>query len=321
MTAAIVVTGLVALAALAYFVHRFFDGEHLLPDLLDEIRLARADLASLDRSCAENPRQSEVVVSLTTIPSRIDHIDRALKSLLAQSVAPRQILLNVPDRSIREGTDYVIPDRLRTLSRVTIVPCRDWGPATKAIPSLLSHEPEQKIVVVDDDRIYPPNLIEDLDAASANHPDDALAMSGWIVPEDLTDRPTTIMSNLLMQPPAPVRATRLRDPYEVDIFQGLSGYLVKPRFFDREDLVDYDGMPEAAFFVDDVWLSGQCRARKYVIAAKRIPFPPKQHRKLYKSSSLGLINRGDGIPEMRNNTIMIRAMADRWTVGGPAGPS
>jgi len=58
-----------------------------------------------------------------------------------------------------------------------------------------------------------------------------------------------------MQPPAPVRATRLRTPYEVDVLQGMSGYLVRPEFFDLRALCDYSAAPEAVFFVDDVWIS------------------------------------------------------------------
>lgn len=133
------------------------------------------------------------------------------------------------------------------------------------------------------------------------------------------DRPTTLHSNLFMLAPAPIRARRLRQPREVDILQGFSGYLVRPRFFpDMDGMLSHRGAPREAFFVDDVWISGHCAARKFVIPARRAGFQQWSRKGLYRASSLGLVNKGQGTPESRNNTIVIRHLADRWTVGGHA---
>ncbi len=316
VTGIVLTVGIVAMLMLAYFIHRFFEGEHLLLDILDERRLTGADISQLDKQCLQNPDRSDIVVSLTTIPSRLPFIEGSLKSLLAQNKAPMAIYLNVPEFSKREQVAYEIPESIHALEMVQVVSCKDWGPATKAIPSILSLPPDQKIVVVDDDRIYPPNLIGDLERASEAMPDAAIAMSGWVVPGDLTDRPTTILSNLFKKPPAPVRATRLSDPYPIDVFQGLTGYLIKPRFFDKDRLVDYSGMPDAAFFVDDVWMSAHCCADKFIVPSNRLCCPPKQHIEFFKQSSLGRINSGAGDNDKRNNTIMIRALSKFWKVGG-----
>lgn len=317
MTGLVILVAVIVFLTAAYFIHRLFEGEHLLFDVLDEVRLARAEITQLDQQCQQNPNRSDVIVSLTTIPSRMPYIEGSLKSLLVQKRAPKAIYLNVPDFSKREQVPYEIPETLRCLETVKIVSCQDWGPATKVIPSILSLPSDQKIIVVDDDRLYPSTLIGDLEHASEETPDAAAAMSGWVVPEDLTDRPTTILSNLFRKPPAPVRATRLSKPYPIDILQGLTGYLVKPRFFDHDRLVDYSSMPDAAFFVDDVWISGQCMADKFIVPAKRLCCPPKKHLQLFKDSSLGRINSGRGDDNQRNNTIMIRALSERWKIGGP----
>ena len=143
-------------------------------------------------------------------------------------------------------------------------------------------------------------------------------MSGWVVPEDLTDRPTTVWSNLRMLPPAPIRARRLSRHVEVDILQGLSGYVVRPHFFDLAAVTDYAGAPKEAFFVDDVWISAHCRARRFVIPAARANYQPKLHRGFYSRTSLGRINRGPGPNAQRNNSIVIRHFAGSWMTSTPS---
>jgi len=297
---------LLAVAYVAVRLHDLFEGETLLADLWDEWRLARADLQALDARWVANPDRSDSVVTLTTIPSRLPFLADTLKSLLRQSRAPAGIRLNLPKFSRRENVAYEVPDWLRGLRSVEIVESEDYGPATKFMATLRAAAPGQKVIVVDDDRIYPASFIADLDAASAMRPDAALGMSGWIAPADLVDRPTTIASNLFERPPAPIRGIRQRRPRPVDILQGMSGYLVRPRFFDLAKLADYSMAPKAAFFVDDVWLSGHCRAPKFVIPVRRSNYQPRRRMLFYKRTSLGLLNRGGGDVGQRNNTIMLQ---------------
>jgi hypothetical protein len=310
-----ILAGLVAAAAAGVWVYDFMEGQTLIRDLFDEAKLARTDLSALDRAWAAAPVRSDCVVSLTSLPSRLPFIGTTMKSLLRQKRLPGRIRLNLPAFSKREQTAYAVPGWLKELQSVEIVQCEDYGPATKLIPSL-ALEHDRKIVVVDDDRIYPANLIADLEAAAARLGDAAVGFSGWVAPTDLTDRPTTILTNIAMTPPVPVRARRLRAPRPVDMLQGLSGYLVQPRFFDMAELTDYSGAPEAAFFVDDVWISVHCKAPKYVVPASRAGYPGRKRKAFYQKTSLGRVNKGGGDVNKRNNTIMLRHFAGRWKVGG-----
>jgi hypothetical protein len=219
----------------------------------------------------------------------------------------------VPRFSRREQREYEIPEYLGRLESVEIHRCdEDWGPATKLIPSLLRFPASQPLLVVDDDRISPPTLVEDLERAGREHPGCAVTLGGWRVPDDLTDRPTTLWADLRMRPPVPAKATRVTAPLEVDILQGMAGYLVRPGFFDTAKVTDYDAAPEAVFFVDDVWISGHCNAPKLVIPARRINYEPMANARYFKSTSVALINRGDGTPGNRNNTIAIRHLSHAW---------
>lgn len=298
------------------WIHRFFEGENLLADLWREWRLSRRSLEEWDRLWEKNPEKSETVVSLTTIPSRIDLVDVVLKGLLDQSRPPRRIYLNVPEWSKRENCAYVVPPHLLALQGVVVRRCEDWGPATKLLPTLLDEEADQLIMVVDDDRIHPRRALEQLEQNATHNPDTALTCAGWVVPGDLTDRPTTIRSNILREPPAPVRGHRLNRLFEIDVLLGVFSYAVRPRFFDLNEVADFSETPRAGFLADDVRTSALCRVPKMAYPVKSLSFLPRMGRKQLQDTALAHLNRGDGDLEDRNNTKAIRHYQDRWKVGG-----
>lgn len=301
---------------LALWLHHLFEGECLVLDRLRERRLARRDLAGLDAASMATA-QSDIVISLTTTPSRIDLIEPTLKSLLDQSLAPAKIVLNVPEFSKREGVAYQLPVFLDGLERVQVRRCDDLGPATKVIPTLLDEPADTPVLVVDDDRIYPRWLVAHYARAARRFPDRALTLAGWVVPGDLTDRDTTIWTNLTMRPPVPIRAPRLRHPREIDVMLGVFSYLVRPRFFDLDTITDFSGAPKQVFFVDDVRTSALCKVGKWVIPAPSLSFIPRDVREALQKTRLGQINSGPGTPEDRHNTIGIRHYRAHWRVGGP----
>ena len=300
----------------ALWIHHVFEGEWLPHDLWREYKLSRCNLQDLDAQWARARNRSDIVISLTTTPSRISLLDTTLKSLLDQSVLPARIILNVPDHSLRENIAYSIPDHLQTLACLEIHRCSDLGPGTKLIPTLPRVAPDTPILVLDDDRIYPAWLLAHYDAEKAKHPDHALTMAGWVVPDDLTDRPTTVYSSWYMLPPAPIRAPRLHDMQEIDVFLGVFSYLVRPRFFDIDAMQSLDSDPAELRYVDDVRSSALCNAAKFVIPANSLSFVPWLKRKALQSTRLGLMNRGTGGAGNRHNTIAIRHYAQRWRVGG-----
>jgi hypothetical protein len=291
-----------------------FAGEHPILDPLYERQLRRSDRAALANAAATRPR-SDVIVTLTTLPSRIGRIETTIKSLLNQRLTAKAIRIHVPAFSRREQRRYEVPAWLRGIPPVEIVECDDYGPATKITPALQGCAPDQRLLVVDDDRIYHPWLVEQLIAASEAYPNIVVAGSGWNAPEDLVDRPTTLSATIRGLAPAPIKCTRVRGRRDVDIVQGLSGYLVQPSFFDVRAIADYSAAPAAAFFVDDVWISAHCRVPKAVVQGRRTNFASRRDARFYKRSSVALVNRGDGSLDSRNNTIMLKYFGDRWRSG------
>lgn len=308
---------LILLVTAGLWLHHIFEGEWLPHDLAREWRLSRKTLLDLDAAwaAAAAPDRSDITITLTTTPSRIGLLHHTLKSLLDQSRPPARIVLNVPEFSTREQVRYEIPPELTALKSLQIRRTEDLGPGTKLIPTALRAAPDAALLVLDDDRIYPRWLVARYEAAAAERPEAALTLGGWVVPEDLEDRFTTIRSSLLMRPPAPIRAPRLRAPREVDVMLGVFSYLVRPRFFDLDELAELNGPPELRY-VDDVRSSALCGVPKLVIPARSLSFVPWRQRGAFQATRLGLFNRGQG-GGARHNTVAIRHYADRWRVGGP----
>jgi hypothetical protein len=307
---------LLAAAFIGIKVWDFFHGRNLLVELGQEAALMCRSLTELDAFCRRNPDRSDVIVSLTTLPSRLPLIGDTIKSLLRQTRAPAEIRLYLPRVSRRERQPYVVPAELRALKSLRICVCpEDYGPATKFLPALGALAPDAKLLVVDDDRIFQPSMLAALDDAANAEPDAAYGFGGWIVPDDLIDRATNWIMILKKRPPAQVRPAQIATRTEIDILMGAHAYLVRPRFFHLARLADFSGAPEAVYFADDIWISGHCRAPKFTLPTRLVDFQPYRHLRAYDRSSLGWLNRAD-VPERRMNSIMLSHFGPGpWQVG------
>ena len=304
-----------AVCAVGSLIHRRLSGSWPLLPELDEWRLRATPLERLVEAYRANPRVSPLVVCLTTIPSRVENLQLTLKSLLRQEVRPAEIRLHLPEYSAREGRAYEVPNWLAELDVVTRVPCEDHGPATKMIPAL-DLPPRQLALVLDDDRIYGPRLVAEMDAAGRVRPDVVSCGSGWRIPVDLTDRPTTLGAVLRGEPFVPILGSNLTAPARVDVLQGLQSYLIQPRFFDRAEVVDYAGAPPEARYCDDVWISAHARAPRWVIPLSRISTSHRGDGRHLKATSLARNFNDRPDNEARANTVVMRHFRDRWATPG-----
>jgi hypothetical protein len=304
-----------ALSVTGYGLFCRLEGRQPVREIRYEVALMRRHLRDLDAAAAARAR-SDLIVGLTTIPSRLPYLVPTLKSLLLQNVIPGRILLHLPTHSRREQVEYSVPEELEGLEVVQIIRSPDWGPATKILPALLDTDPDQRVVAVDDDRIYRPTLLEDLLEASEQHPDAAVGCFGLIVPLDLVDRRKGLVGRtidgLQYERGVSLRGSRLRQPLPVDILHGYGGVMVRPRFFDLDRLADLDGAPEAAWLEDDTWFAAHCRAPKLIVPSRPGSFPRYFGGHVYRSSRLGAHNRGGVDPERRNTTLLMREFSDRW---------
>ena len=81
-----------------------------------------------------------VIASLTTLPDRIHNLEPTIGCLLSQTRPPDEIIVAVPENSIRQERSYSIPQYLSQFPALRILRSKtDWGPATKFIPVLATH--------------------------------------------------------------------------------------------------------------------------------------------------------------------------------------
>lgn len=244
-----------------------------------------------------------VIASLSTVPSRINNLSATIRSLLKQTRPPDEIILAVPEFSIREERPYVVPEYVLRLPRLRILRSeKDWGPATKFIPvvreELAAGRGDTVVMVVDDDRVYPRDALATYLHYTAELNEAALCFRGAAMPRTFDWR-DAIMT----------KGNDLREPRSVAVITGCGSYLIQPRFFD-ESLWDYSEAPRGAFYMDDIWISGWLARRN----VKRYAVPTSMMmRSVWRQRrTLTLHDVPNG--RQHNNNETIAFFRDSWDV-------
>ena len=237
-----------------------------------------------------------MMIVLSSTPERIGRIAPTIASLLDQSTVPGKIILYLPLKS-RSGKNYDVPEFLlnHPLIEVKLVP-KDLGPATKwyYTGEDASISPEQPLIVLDDDQVYPKMLVEHYLDCRKKFPDSAITLLGWKVPPALIHKYRV-----------PVTAARVRifgnenvasKPERVDCVQGASSFLVSKEMLLCEEAYFRH---EAAHFADDILVSGLLAKNKIPVTV--VPGPFRYIRlhniRMMKASSLFDINESAGYNE------------------------
>jgi hypothetical protein len=265
-----------------------------------QVRFIRETLANGRRS-----NDQRVIASLSTVPDRIGNLEPTIRSLLKQTRPPDEIVLAIPEFSIREQRPYVVPKYISRLPRVRVLHCaEDWGPATKFIGAirdeLAAGRENALIMVVDDDRLYPRDALETYLYYSKQLPNAALCFRGAAMP-----------STLDWDDAKMIYAKDVREPRPVAVITGCGSYLVQPRFFEQS-LWDYSKAPSVAFYIDDIWISAWLSRRgvkRYVIpASARMRSVSRQRRTVS-------LNKIPGRQKLNNETIAF--FRDAWDIIRP----
>ncbi|WP_370312814.1 glycosyltransferase family 2 protein [Sagittula sp.] len=200
---------------------------------------------------------SKLVVSLTTIPSRVPYLSATLDSLLAQNTRPDAIEINVP-RTYRRpefGTldTALLPDGLD----VHMIGS-DYGPATKILPTVERYRDQDALLVYcDDDYSYDPDWLTRLTETAARHPEAVIAERWrsslkWEGAQRWMHRRNSLSYRLRRIASLGLWRPLRTGGYVPDIAEGAGGVLIRPHFVDAEA---YD-IPDKFWAVDDIWLSG-----------------------------------------------------------------
>lgn len=232
--------------------------------IYDYLGYASAVESSFSDPFYVNPIQSKslkrnfrVVASLTSLPDRLPRIERTLHSLLNQHVPADAIYLNIPKHYVRfgnteNGSDIttLVPDKVRELPVIINIVEKDWGPATKLIPTLqLELNPSTIIITVDDDMVFKPTLFGLLLYNHLNNPHFAFGNAGQLVDVDGKFGPAVVRT-----------AWQWKDnSYPVDILEAFRGAVYKRSFFDN--MPELLAITPECFFTDDIWISAYLSRR------------------------------------------------------------
>lgn len=213
---------------------------------------------------------TRVIVSLTAIPPRFPYLDGVLQGLLRQTLCPEAILLNIPETYRRAGFNPVTPPPVPegiTLNRVP----RDFGPATKILPTLEMYRDQDVLLFFcDDDKVYDPQALERFVAAATARPGEAICEEGSDVADNCgipfrgsrQPRYARRRKDLLYRLRRAASLGRWKSRKAAssgyaDILEGWGGVMVRPSFF-GDEVFD---IPDPLWMVDDIWLSGHLTVR------------------------------------------------------------
>ena len=129
--------------------------KEFFPSLISSLQLRRLKFAQLHSS---NRPASVAIVSLTSIPSRLRLLDLTIRSLMAQSIRPKKILL-----WLHEDLRGKEPKALSSLvGEMFSIHYSDLTCSHRKLIHSLELYPNDVIVTCDDDQIYPHNWLERL---------------------------------------------------------------------------------------------------------------------------------------------------------------
>jgi hypothetical protein len=125
---------------------------------------------SIEECLKDTPRYADVVVSLTSIPSRLGIVHLTIRSLFMQTHLPRKIIL-----WLHEDLKNQIPRALSSLeNEVFEIRYNKLSCSHRKLVSSLEYFPEDCIVTCDDDSMYESDWLETLYASHVLHPADVI---------------------------------------------------------------------------------------------------------------------------------------------------
>ena len=140
--------------------------------------------------------QPKLYLSLTTIPTRINNIDKLLHSISKQTLQPDKIIIHYPRYCIRLQKYYDIHPLQDIIKRsilrdkIVVNHTKDYGPITKIYPiaDVDYIQDNDAVIVIDDDNYYHPLLFELLYKEFIRYKcQEAICISGVFYPRNINN--------------------------------------------------------------------------------------------------------------------------------------
>lgn len=184
------------------------------------------------------------IVSLTTFPARINKVWLTIESILRQKEKPDKIILWLYKGEFN-GIESLPKNLLRLQSRgLEIRFCEDnLMPHKKYYYSILEY-PNSHIITIDDDMIYPPNLISKLKYYSIRYPETIICP---------ITRHIKVVNNIIRPYSEWSSLNTNTNPSFSNLTMGGGGTLFPANSL-HNDLIDKNIINKYALTADDLWL-------------------------------------------------------------------
>lgn len=200
-------------------------------------------LNSLKKKSSSSPR---IIISLTTFPARVSRVWIVIETILRQKTKPDKIILWISSEQF-ESCD-ILPKKLLTLQEkgLEIRFCEGDLRSHKKYYYAFKEFPNDIIVLIDDDLLYPSNLITNLTRLHKKYPDAIICNRAWkMLKEDKDILPYSEWKFLISEETEPT----------VDLFYTTGhGTLIPPNLLD-EIVLSKEIFMKYCFYADDVWLN------------------------------------------------------------------
>lgn len=200
------------------------------------------DLRILNVPALHTNKEADVIVSLTSYGRRVASgvVCYSIYSILRQTLQPKQIILWL---TTGEWDDMSLPDKVKRLKDygIEIRYCENMRSYTKLIPTMLQY-PNNTIITIDDDILYPRTLIEELNKTHAIYPQAIIA--SYMRKPNLNDGKFLPYVTWKLDKPS--------SPTKNSLPLGVGGCLYPPSSLKRE-MLDYYLAKSICPLADDLW--------------------------------------------------------------------
>lgn len=242
---------------------------------------------------------SNVIVSLTSFPGRIDTVWITVATLLTQTVKPKAVILWLAEDQF-PGREADLPEKLLKMQEygLTIRFCDNLYPHKKYYYTM-QENPDASVITADDDIYYPEYLIEELLRTSEANP--GCVCCTWA-------HEITLDENGQVKPYSEWKRgiSGGQTPSLRIMPVGCGGVLYPPHLLHSE-LYSREAILETCLKTDDLWL--KCMALKNRVAAVRVNRPAKIYFSIMSTQNAGLHYENVGLDK---NDLSIRKILDKY---------
>lgn len=193
------------------------------------------------------PEQSNIIVSLTSFPKRINEVWIVIDSIFHQKLLPRKIILYLTEEEFPEHKKE-LPTRLLKYEKLGLEICfRKYNlkPHNKYFYALQEHK-NCCIITIDDDIYYHDDLISNLYNLHHQYPSCICANTIDIITFNQNGEFTSYKT--WERPYSP------QEPSLYNLALGYNGVLYPPHVFSSDDVFNIEKIKSLSLNADDLWL-------------------------------------------------------------------